>query len=906
MYLHGEFYNQKGQLCRVEIRTAGTDTPSIEIGDDAAGVWFTDDPVTIESSTNDTRDALLRHTASIRLLSRLPLTDLYQFTGMDGVVNIYLSGRPVFAGYIEPLNYTQEFISSTDEIELNCVDALSALQYYKWRDVGKAGVNFADLKREAADLTFADIIGRTVEKITAALNIRKSGASNVFFDGTVRLSKDAGALSLLQGCAISELLFLGDEEDDTWTLEEVIKELLQYLNLHLLQDGFDFYLFDWTTVRNSSEAVEWVYLSTGQAVGQFRPAEALITLDNVSGEDTRITLDEAFNKVEVKCDIKDLSELIESPLDSDAITSPFDNRQLYMREYIAGNHDSAKDKRAMYNLLHGLPQEEVNEQVKTVDWYVWAKKCKGWTFGSVGTDVLDSRGAGLDFSEYNENQHRIPWMLEQSANGAGLMWCALLGLGSYEKPAYTKDNTPPAKLDIKNYLCIGVNGDGNRLPDAETIRKSIPLATYTGAVSGGVLSPADDNTTHYIVFSGSIKLAPIVAISTTFDNFYKYFDKSLGLDEFVNLKVRPRYPTTYTTANEAHRRWYTQRFFTARTPGSEPQPIDNVRHWYPAVIDQEDTVGYDYNPGGTVDDKINKIPVIRCMLQVGDKCVVEVSDTGSPKDYQWKRYKTREECADDAEYYAQSFTLGFNPAIGDKLINKQHKMQNNVHFDMGIDAEGTAIPIRKADGVRGAVKFQILGIEQSALTTAKKIKWLFISSIAVDENPVMPQVSTIMIEDFKCRIHSDNGLITSGESEDIIYSSDTDERYINPLPEVTFRISSALTAEERKTLGVTTDKIGLGTPFLRADGVPLATVWHTAEQRQDKPEKFFVNAYYKEYHNPRVLLEQELEADKIAPLLLLQHFRHPAMQGKRFYMQDFGRNIMSGTITARLKEITDD
>ena len=106
---------------------------------------------------------------------------------------------------------------------------------------------------------------------------------------------------------------------------------------------------------------------------------------------------------------------------------------------------------------------------------------------------------------------------------------------------------------------------------------------------------------------------------------------------------------------------------------------------------------------------MSKVAVLACMLIVGDKCVVEKGTQGQVTDFEWRKYKTLEQCADEDEYYQQCFTIGFDPKIGDKIVGSKFDLQNNVSYRLGIDAEGIAIPVRKADGVSGQVRFMILG-----------------------------------------------------------------------------------------------------------------------------------------------------------------------------------------------------
>ena len=58
MYIHGAFVNQIGDTITVHIVTNNDRTKEVEIGRDDAGLYFTDDPVNIESQVNDTFDHL--------------------------------------------------------------------------------------------------------------------------------------------------------------------------------------------------------------------------------------------------------------------------------------------------------------------------------------------------------------------------------------------------------------------------------------------------------------------------------------------------------------------------------------------------------------------------------------------------------------------------------------------------------------------------------------------------------------------------------------------------------------------------------------------------------------------------------------------------------------------------------
>lgn len=84
----------------------------------------------------------------------------------DAVVNIYKNDTCIFAGFIEPQTLSQPYNDRWDELELNCIDALSALQYSKYKNVGALGVIYAFVKAEAAQRSFYDIATEILQGVT--------------------------------------------------------------------------------------------------------------------------------------------------------------------------------------------------------------------------------------------------------------------------------------------------------------------------------------------------------------------------------------------------------------------------------------------------------------------------------------------------------------------------------------------------------------------------------------------------------------------------------------------------------------------------------------------------------------------------------------------------------------------
>ena len=179
MYIYGSFLSQQGDTVAVYIVTQNDRTQTLEIGSEKADVFFSEDPAEITNEVNDTFDHLLRQSAKIRLLCGNLVSDFFSTSCRDAVVNIYKNEKCVFAGFIEPQTLSQSYNERWDELELNCVDVLSALRYSKYKNVGALGVIYAFVKAEAAQRSFYDIATEILQGVTEGLDIL--GGQNIKF-----------------------------------------------------------------------------------------------------------------------------------------------------------------------------------------------------------------------------------------------------------------------------------------------------------------------------------------------------------------------------------------------------------------------------------------------------------------------------------------------------------------------------------------------------------------------------------------------------------------------------------------------------------------------------------------------------------------------------------------------------
>ena len=896
MYIHGSFLRQQSDTITVHIVTANDRTQTIEIGTEKADVYFSEDPAEIENEVNDTFDVLLRNSAKIRLLCGNLIKDLFSTSCRDAVVNIYKNDTCIFAGFIEPQTLSQPYNDRWDELELNCIDALSALQYSKYKNVGALGVIYAFVKAEASQRSFYDIATEILQGVTDGLDILGNQNIKFWYDGSKAVdAQTANRYQVFKQLSISDLLFLGDDESDVWQQDEVLEELFKYLNLHIVQDGFNFYIFSWESVKATPDKIIWHDIVANSTKTTAQQA-VTIALANVADCDTTISIGDVYNQLLLTAKVEDIESVIESPLDDDLLASPYINKQKYLTEY-SSDGEGVAAYNAFYDMTHD--QKTTYGGGAITDWYAQVMRNKQWKFpmkGNTDIDIVDY------FGSEGTNQHALPDWLGQEPGAA------IMALGSVKINTANDDNSPTSKVNMTNYLVVSVNGNGidndenKTYPSVADIQKNIPYAVYTGNKAGGVFSPSDEKTTNYIVLSGKVILNPIMKQTNTYTLLHN--KKWVVWMPDVNQDVNWVWHQTVPSRNNGDGRYYTRQYWQAETPDKEVSWHEGADSgFYPYTGEGPEEYEFKYSAIGDRTDTISKVAVLACMLIIGDKCVVETGTDGQTTDFVWQKYKERSECQSDDEYYQQCFTIGFDPKIGDKLVGTEFSIQNNIDYKMGIDAEGIAIPITKGDKISGQVKFMILGpvnatwdvITRRHPTFFRHTKW---SSSSV---PLLAHVSSILIKSFEVKVYSDNGLISNGNDDnDIIYMSDTKETFVNKKDDLEFKINSALTATECAQLGVS-NTVKLSTPLNISTGDGVLEVYDRNGNVKAKPEQIYVDSYYTEYHKPRIVMEQKLrDIDNVVSLF--NHYSHEAL-GKEFFVQGIGRNLIEGRADLTLKEI---
>lgn len=896
MYISGNFKSIKDVDYQIVI-TDGDVTKDIKvIGEE--GLFFSNDALSVETNTNDTFDTIIKTSATINLVSDSYVGHLLFGNNARSIsVTIYKNNVPFFAGFVEPATFTQPFASVYDSFTVNCVDALSTLENYKYKEI-TTKAKYDSFKIDANTISFQDIMINSIFKDLLNLDKIKNKKTHIWYDGSKGIDNQS-VKDVFKNIGISESYLIGDDCDDVMTDEDILKEILQYLNLHIMQIGCDYYIFDWDNLKKKN--TKWYDLLSNEEKTET-PLTQSLTEEMYASDDGNISIADVYNQLILTDELKKQDTIIESPLDDDSLYSLYKSKQLYMTEFSsAGEGNSAWDA-----FMAGVRGQSTTYDAYTeTDWYMQVMESKNWVLKLPNNQPLTS------IYEKENNQYVNQWKVAKYLYDNPLTPC-LMSMGSVEKGAKATDNSVINKIDMSNYLIISVNGNEKdnpteSFPSVSDLKAHANMIEYIGKSSGAVYSPVDDVTTNYLVFSGKINLQPIV---------YESFDKKTLNDPKLHHGIHPKIRagmyekirqyevvkfSTVPSDKNGDGRYYTRKWYTTKSSTDEIGNNDYIKNdqsitpWtkekalHSFEFKQVRIEGKDKEL-----DTISKFPILECELKIGDKYCVEVKYNSfqSAKDdtiYAWltkneikkggmkflKHYNITinldelkyedDEFVNDGWHegkttWTHTMSLGINPKIGDKIIGQDFDLQNNIDYTMNVDEEGTAIPIIRADNLAGKVSFKILGPFNGSLYQQVYYRhrtWFRRRKFQNGEVPLLPHVQNIFIKEFECKIASDNGKTTNKGDSDLIYQSAESEKYVNKKDDITFKFITQLSADEALAKNID-NGVNLNAVINMNTSLPLTSIYNGVTNEIAKAEEHYINSYYQEYSNPKLIYEVSL------------------------------------------------
>lgn len=890
MLIKGSF-KQQNILWEVYFKSDLYPEVSLEIGSSPDGlfeenqnfqVYFSSDAVEVTTeSPEDTFQPIIKHSAAVNLLTKTYIGQYFwSESPIDIRVEIFRNKEIIFSGFVTQGSYSQSYADCYDELNISCVDYLSVLEYYNYADISH---NYDSYKTSATNVSFQKIFNNL---LIDGLDFHLGQKSSLYYDQ----SKDSVFLknTIFDDIEFSELNFLGDDEDSVDTKEDVLSKILTYLNLHIVQLGKDYLIFDWDFINNVSEGLS-SYIDLWNRSKTFTKSlltspdyPELIKRFHYSSSSTNLSIADVYNKIQVNCALDSTDDAIVSPFDDEITTKIYPKKYLYQTEVLSPGKGFGDAKKFLDYVKYN--DKSVDDDFTVIDYYIQQISNPSWTlYGGhdVQKDFTVVHQDILKYVPYNSKGEAYKAYFIPSEFPKRFGVTALYSIGCIQKKQedINKDMSKisPNSLQMSPYIVISVNGNGDdsengHKPTDQDIIDAVPIAEYTGNISGGVYSPVDDDTTNYMIFSGKIMYVPRTWSELTFVwNVVKQIDK---FESLLNYKV-PYFKDEGKT-------FRTNKFYTVDNPtsiqddsvfdGSSRDFTDQRRSPYLDLSfanSQDKVKWFQYNytrledGSGSSIDNINKLSVFECQLVIGDKTFVETVNSDGSSTYSWETYNP----AYDKTVNQQSFTLGIDPNKGDYILGQDFEIENNITFDMNLGSnKGFAIPIKKSDNLKGNIVFKILGpfqLQWNDIT--KRHKTMFRHTKYTDHYKyILANCSSIVIKDFNCKLISDNSGLEVNNEKDLIYVSTEDKKFTNSY-ETDFDITSGLSSQECYEKQIN-NKIYMNYPVTTKGEVVTKIVnknYRVATNQndqspiylQDKPEKFYIDQYFREYSKPRIIFQ---------------------------------------------------
>lgn len=286
MIYKGEFADVNGVVYTVRVTTDGSGTTNLTLG---VPPFVTE----MEDGEDTIYKPVKYQSGTLKVITGDYLFDIYSSTAQGSKVELLKNGATEWVGYVTPNLYDMGFNEQREEVEIECIDALSTLQYYKYQPIGVTSKNIKTLK---------EILVSVLRKCNAYRYL--------YVSNNLQLTQN-GNVSVIEKFTISESNFFNEKDDEkktdndvAWTCQEVLEEICRYLGYTCVADGNRVYLMDYDAIRNGINTYyRYDLLASGSGTLVTMEHSKLIQASDYSENGATLSLDNVYNKATVTDDL---------------------------------------------------------------------------------------------------------------------------------------------------------------------------------------------------------------------------------------------------------------------------------------------------------------------------------------------------------------------------------------------------------------------------------------------------------------------------------------------------------------------------------------------------------------------------------------------------------------------------
>lgn len=294
----GQFSNIENHTYYINITTNGdsSKTKEIKLGDTPLTTSY-------EGGDDYIYKPVKYSSTTIKILSEDYLYDLYSAKAQQNKVEVInYMGNTVWLGYTTPNLYSQGYENPIEEIEVECIDGLSTLQY----------INYTPIHTNKSIVTFKELINHLLSKCNCYSR---------FFISNATYNPNYPNYYYWEKLKISEMNFF-DEDDEPMKCDEVLEELCQFMGVTCYADGADVYFVDYDAIKNGVTTY-WQYTinSTSNPSIVSKTQTHSITSSDYVENGGKLSLDNVFNKAIVKSSLYSFDDAIPDIFNEDDLVN---------------------------------------------------------------------------------------------------------------------------------------------------------------------------------------------------------------------------------------------------------------------------------------------------------------------------------------------------------------------------------------------------------------------------------------------------------------------------------------------------------------------------------------------------------------------------------------------------------
>lgn len=735
MLYTGRFKNRNEETIQVNIITNNDTSQETELK-------FADESpvVIVQNSSDGVFSPIKSRSCTITIVTNEPYYDMYSGTshGPQVTVNNLGTGECLFFGYLTPCEYNQPYLY-LNEIELEAVDAASTLQDFKYELLNTSD---SSVRTVASIVTYClhDIAGYTGGIYVPEYGLKSNKAHlNNFYPMEIE--------------CISEEIFIDD--DETLSCYKVLEEICKFYNLSLVPYGDDVYFIDYKVISKSSfnnENISWKDLVTNQVLQTL--VTKTIGKDDYAGDDQNVELDEVYNKISIKVNVKEIE-------DDDILYDPVDDADksiFYESTQEIRTRSKSNDEWTYYIGLYSFTKDETGHFKSTTS--NWQTLLNSNAVLSGQTYVLTNNFITQYVSpSYWANFPYIPGgNLNYDVNAQACLLTKYFGYKSSDEVPYKANWQdllmffPQAQWMNEYYKANGyISYTGNDLKDfwendfyENHMGGTYPVLKYRGNKIINFSPSSNYGYTNYLLFTGNI----------LWQQDCNYDDVNYHVWDLSNYNQNEhKYQGTWIPIKE---HGATATHVTAGYERSTRNP--------------------DYNKGW---------PMLKIKLKIGNKywngTTWTTTESTAWINYHKENVKTENE------------TL---------IWSDFNKPVTNYDFNKGIDKEGYIIPITGADALLGKISLDIymprIPWSNGLLYSVSSNKYL----IDFPKTPPIIFMENLSMELISTSISTVWDMLrdpAQSDEDNIIYSNEIDSNNITEFNDLEFKIN---TYNKKKPIGL--------------------------------------------------------------------------------------------------------